>query len=43
MGGDAKRAEESMSTTQREVIDSIVRLGYTSVESIGSDDFLFSV
>lgn len=42
--GDAKRAEESMSmsTTQREVIDSIVRLGYTSVESIGSDDFLFS-
>ena len=40
--GDAKRAEENMSTTQREVIDSIVRLGYTSVESIGSDDFLFS-
>ena len=41
--GDAKRAEENMRTTQREVIDSIVRLGYTSVEPVGSDDFLFSV
>lgn len=40
--GDAKRAEESMSTTQREVIDAIMRLGYTSVERVADDDFLFT-
>jgi hypothetical protein len=39
---DAKRAEENMSTTQQEVIDTIMRLGYTSIERVAGDDFLFT-
>lgn len=39
---DTKRAQEMMSTTQQQLIDVIMRLGYTSVERVGHDDFLFS-
>ena len=39
---DAKRAEESMGTTRQGMIDEIMRLGYTSVERIADDDFLFT-
>ena len=39
---DEKRAEENMSATQREVIDEIMSLGYTSIERFGNDNFLFS-
>lgn len=39
---DRKRREESMSTTRKQVVESIMRLGYTSIERVGDDDFLFS-
>ena len=39
---DTKRAQEMMCTTQQQVIDVILRLGYTSVERVGHDDFLFT-
>jgi FkbM family methyltransferase len=39
---DRKRREESMSTTRKQVVESIMRLGYTTIERVGDDDFLFS-
>ena len=39
---DEKRRQENMRTTRQQVIDSIMRLGYTSFERVDDDDFLFS-
>jgi hypothetical protein len=39
---DGKRREESMSTTRKQLVESIMRMGYTSIERVGDDDFLFS-
>lgn len=39
---DDKRAEENMGTTRQEIIDTIMRLGYTSIERVADDDFLFT-
>ena len=39
---DEKRRQENMHTTRQQVVDSIMRLGYTSLERVDDDDFLFS-
>jgi FkbM family methyltransferase len=39
---DRKRREERMSTTRQQMVDTVMRLGYTSIERVGDDDFLFS-